>query len=96
MKREGTGLKVRHILLMAAVFIGITIVLAGVLTGAWISGAIISLIFSLYLGMCYYHLNQEGTERSRYYAITTAGRIMNIFGMAFNMRGKSYGPLVYR
>lgn len=91
-------MKARYVFGIAVAYTIIMTVVAGVISGVWITSAIVFLIFTLYLGLSWYHVNGDVPEDggSRYYAITNASRIMNIGGVLQNMKGKTRGTFVYR
>lgn len=91
-------MKARYVFGIAVAYTIIMTVVAGVISDVWITSAIVFLIFTLYLGLSWYHVNGDVPEDggSRYYAITNASRIMNIGGVLQNMKGKTRGTFVYR
>lgn len=90
--------KARYILGIAAGYTVIVTVLTGFLYTEWILTAIALSIFTLYIGLSWYHANTDvaGGRCSRYYAVTAGSRIMNIGGAFQSMLGKTRPTLVFR
>lgn len=93
---EGASLKLRYTLLMTFIFTTIVTVLAELTIGSWITGCIAGFIFSMHLGVSWFYACKNAQGCSRYYAIVSASRIMNIVGTAFSMGEKSNGGITFR
>lgn len=89
--------KARYIVAVACVYTLIMTLLAGTLAGLWFVTAIGFLVFTLFVGMNWFHSFHRACQgRSRYYAVTEGCRMMNLFGVVFNMYGLMRPPLVFR
>lgn len=88
--------KARYVLLTAAVYTAVMTLLAGTLAGLWIPAAAYFTLFTLYIGLNWFHAYQASEGSSRYFAVTESCRIMNLLGLAFNMWGLTRGPFVLR
>lgn len=88
--------KARYVLLTAAVYTAVMTLLAGTLAGLWIPAATCFTLFTLYIGLNWFHAYQVSEGSSRYFAVTESCRIMNLLGLAFNMWGLTRGPFVLR
>lgn len=62
---------------------------AGLLCGRWLMASIVFLIFTLYIGLSWMHLNMEYGQCSRYYVFVFCSRMMNVGIKALNMRGRA-------
>lgn len=94
---EGFFTKARYIVIMACIYTFIMTLLAGILAGLWLVTAIGFLVFTLFVGMNWFHSFHRACQgRSRYYAVTEGCRMMNLLGVVFNMYGRMRPPLVFR
>ena len=97
-KKQAFFSKARYVLGMAVVYAIILTVLAGILSDRWIPAAVMSFIFTIYIGLSWFHVIGDAPKSggSRYYAIVSATKMMNIAGAAFTMQGKSRGTTILR
>lgn len=97
-KKQEFFSKARYVLGAAVVYAVILTVLAGILSGLWISAAVMSFLFMIYIGLSWFHVIGDAPKSggSRYYAIVSATKMMNIVGAAFTMQGKSRGTTILR
>ena len=97
-KKQAFFSKARYVLGMAVVYAIILTVLAGILSDLWIPAAVMSFIFTIYIGLSWFHVIGDAPKSggSRYYAIVSATKMMNIDGAAFTMQGKSRGTTILR
>lgn len=71
-------------------------IIGGTLSGLWITFFISFFLFTMYIGLNWFHAYQDSKSNNRYFAITEGCRIMNILGAAFDMRGKTLPTWVKR
>lgn len=97
-KRESFMKKAGCVLSVGVAYAGVMTVAVGVISDLWLYAAIVFLVFTLFLGMNWYHLNEElpKSGASKYFAVVNACRIMNIAGCAQNMKGKTTSTTVFR
>lgn len=97
-KKQAFFSKARYVLGMAVVYAIILTVLAGILSDLWIPAAVMSFIFTIYIGLSWFHVIGDAPKSggSRYYAIVSATKMMNIAGAVFTMQGKSRGTTILR
>ena len=97
-KKQAFFSKARYVLGMAVVYAIILTVLAGILSDLWIPAAVMSFIFTIYIGLSWFHVIGDAPKSGggRYYAIVSATKMMNIVGAAFTMQGKSRGTTILR
>lgn len=88
-KRKGFFEKARYTVFVASVFSCIVTVLMGLMGSSWITMAVLSIVFTLYIGLNWFHTYEERGNCTRYYAIMNGSRIMNIGGVVFQMFGKT-------
>lgn len=88
--------KARYVLITAAAYTAIMTLLIGALSGLWIPAAAGFTVFTLYIGLNWFHAYNESAGSSRYFAVSEGCRIMNLSGVIFNMRGLTKGPFVLR
>ena len=88
--------KVRYVVGISLLYSAFWTLLVGVVAKMWILPFGMFIVFTSYIGINWFHTYNDINEASRYYAISQSCRIMNIAGVAFNMRGKSVGPMVFR
>lgn len=88
--------KARYVVAAALIYTGIMTLLGGTLSGLWLATFVGFFLFTMFIGLNWFHACQNITGRSRYYAITESCRIMNLFGTAFDMKGKTAPPFVQR
>lgn len=89
--------KARNVVLFSIVFAGVFTVLEGSILGYWLVPGIAAFAYTLYIGLNWFHTYWDGGENpNRYYVVVNGSRIMNLAGVAFNMKGKTVGPLVFR
>lgn len=94
---EGFFTKARYIVITACIYTLVMTLLAGTLAGLWFVTTIGFLIFTLFVGMNWFHSFHRACHgRSRYYAVTEGCRMMNLLGVVFNMYGLMRPPLVFR
>jgi DNA-binding transcriptional MerR regulator len=94
---EGFFTKARYIVIMACIYTFIMTLLAGILAGLWLVTAIGFLVFTLFVGINWFHSFHRACQgRSRYYAVTEGCRMMNLLGVVVNMYGRMRPPLVFR
>lgn len=88
-KKYDTGLRDRHIIGIAGIYAGIGTILSELLYGRWTTPAALALflIFTLYIGLSWNNITKDADGVNRYYAVTAAGRIVNICGVIFNISG---------
>ena len=88
--------KARYVAAASVIYTAVMTVLAGVLTGLWTPAFIGLLLLTLFVGLNWFHAYQRAEGASRYYAVTESCRIMNLFGTAFDMKGKTAPSFVIR
>lgn len=88
--------KARYVIAAAIIYTVIMTMLAGALTGLWVTAFAGFFLFSMYVGLNWFHVYQNAQGSSKYYAVTESCRIMNLFGTAFDMKGKTIPPFVQR
>ena len=88
--------KARYVVITAVIYTAVMTLLGGTLSGLWTASFIGFFLFTMFIGLNWFHAYQNSKGRSRYYAITESCRIMNLFGTAFDMKGKTAPPFVQR
>ncbi len=95
-KVEAFFAKARYTVAAALIYTAVMTVAAGVLTGLWLAAFVGFLLFTLFVGLNWFHAYQAADGGSRYYAVTESCRIMNLFGVVFDMKGKTAPSFVVR
>lgn len=88
--------KPKYVITAAVIYTAVMTLLAGMLSGLWLVTFVGFFLFTMFIGLNWFHACQTIKGRSRYYALTEGLRIMNLFGVAFDMRGKTTPPFVQR
>lgn len=88
--------KARYVIATAMIYTVITTILADMLTGLWAAAFVGFFLFSMYVGLNWFHAYQDAQRNNKYYAITESCRIMNLFGTVFDMKGKTIPSFVQR
>lgn len=88
--------KVRYVVVIALLYSIFWTPFIGIAAKMWILPFGMFIVFTSYIGINWFHTYNDISDASRYYAISQSCRIMNLAGVAFNMRGKSVGPMVFR
>lgn len=81
--------KARYVVSTSIIYTVIMAIIGGTLSGLWITFFIGFFLFTMYIGLNWFHAYQDSKDNNRYFAITEGCRIMNILGVAFDMRGKT-------
>lgn len=82
--------KARYCLMTALAYTAVMTILTGVICKLWGAPLISFLILTAYISLNWYHAYQSSEGGSRYYAVTEGCRIINLFGVVANMKGKTY------
>lgn len=88
--------KARYVVSAAIIYTVTMAAIGGTLSGLWITFFIGFFLFTMYIGLNWFHAYQDSKDNNRYFAITEGCRIMNILGTAFDMRGKTIPTWVKR
>lgn len=88
--------KALHIIAAAVVYTAVMTLLTGALGWPWLVTLIGLFLFTMFIGLNWFHAYQTSPECNRYYAVTESCRIMNLFGTAFSMKGITTPPFVQR
>lgn len=88
--------KALHVITTAVIYTALMTLLASALDCPLLVTFIGFFLFTLFIGLNWFHAYQVSQGRSRYYAVTEGCRIMNLFGTAFNMKGLTTPTYVQR
>lgn len=88
--------KARYIIAAASAYTAVMTLLAGMLTGLWGAAFTGLFLFTMLIGLNWFHSYQKAQRGNAFYAVTESCRIMNLFGTAFDMKGKTIPSLVQR
>ncbi len=88
--------KARYIVAAAIGYTAVMTLIGGTLSGQWLTIFTGFFLFTMYIGLNWFHACQDSKGGNRYFAITESCRIMNILGTAFDMRGKTIPTWVER
>lgn len=88
--------KVLHIIAAAVIYTAVMTLLMGALGWPRLITLIGFFLFTMFVGLNWFHAYQASPECNRYYAVTESCRIMNLFGTAFSMKGLTTPPFVQR
>ena len=88
--------KARYVIAAALGYTAVMTLIGGTLSGMWIAFFIGFFLFTMYIGLNWFHAYHDANNNNRYFAVTEGLRIMNIFGAAFDMRGKTSPTWVQR
>ena len=88
--------KARYVIAAALGYTAIMTLIGGTLSGMWTAFFIGFFLFTMYIGLNWFHAYHDANNNNRYFAVTEGLRIMNIFGAAFDMRGKTSPTWVQR
>lgn len=88
--------KARYVVATSLAYTAVMTLLGGTLSGLWRAVFVGFLLFTMFIGLNWFHAYQSSKNQSRYYAVTEGCRIMNLFGTAFDMRGKTTPTFVQR
>ena len=88
--------KARYVIAAALGYTAIMTLIVGTLSGMWTAFFISFFLFTMYIGLNWFHAYHDANNNNRYFAVTEGLRIMNIFGAAFDMRGKTSPTWVQR
>ena len=88
--------KARYVIAAALGYTAIMTLIGGTLSGMWTAFFIVFFLFTMYIGLNWFHAYHDANNNNRYFAVTEGLRIMNILGTAFDMRGKTIPTWVQR
>lgn len=88
--------RARYIVITAVIYTAVMTLIAGILTGQWLAAFTGFFLFTMFIGLNWFHAYQDAPNGNKYYAVTEGCRIMNLFGTAFDMKGKTAPPFVQR
>ncbi len=88
--------KARHVIAAALGYTAVMTLIGGTLSGMWTAFFIGFFLFTMYIGLNWFHAYHDANNNNRYFAVTEGLRIMNILGTAFDMRGKTIPTWVQR
>lgn len=88
--------KARYVIAAALGYTAIMTLIGGTLSGMWTAFFIGFFLFTMYIGLNWFHAYHDANNNNRYFAVTEGLRIMNILGTAFDMRGKTIPTWVQR
>lgn len=88
--------KIHYVVSFSLGYTAFWTILIGVAEGTWIFPFLMFFIFTLYLGINWFHTYNDIKTASRYYAISQGCRIMNLAGVVQTMKGKTVGHMVFR
>ena len=88
--------KARYVIAAALGYTAVMTLIGGTLSGMWTAFFISFFLFTMYIGLNWFHAYHDANNNNRYFAVTEGLRIMNIFGTAFDMRGKTIPTWVQR
>lgn len=88
--------KARYVIAAALGYTAAMTLIGGTLSGMWTAFFIGFFLFTMYIGLNWFHAYHDAYNNNRYFAVTEGLRIMNILGTAFDMRGKTIPTWVQR
>ena len=88
--------KARYVIAAALGYTAVMTLIGGTLSGMWTAFFISFFLFTMYIGLNWFHAYHDANNNNRYFAVTEGLRIMNILGTAFDMRGKTIPTWVQR
>lgn len=88
--------KARYVIAAAMGYTAVMTLIGGTLSGLWLTFFVLFFLFTMYIGLNWFHACKDSKGGNRYFAITESCRIMNILGTAFDMKGKTIPTWVER
>ena len=88
--------KAQYVVAAAIEYTAVMTLIGITLNRQWLTFFVGFFLFTMYIGLNWFHAYQEANGGNRYFAITESCRIMNILGTIFDMKGKTTPAWVER
>ena len=88
--------KAQYVVAAAIGYTAVMTLIGITLNRQWLTFFVGFFLFTMYIGLNWFHAYQEAKGGNRYFAITESCRIMNILGTIFDMKGKTTPAWVER